>query len=164
MLSVMEKILFLKTAPIFEGMNSEQLKLISGITTEEDLNPHEDLFRQGDLGDKMYIIISGEIEILEQSSGKEHRLATVGRSTPVGEFAVLDDEARSAGARALMSTKVLSIEKEELKELIREFPELAFEFFKVLIAKNRETNTKLRKRQIELEEALKEVDELKRRR
>lgn len=157
MLSVMEKILFLKTAPIFEGMNSEQLKLISGITTEEDLNPKEELFRQGDPGDKMYIIISGEIEILEQSGGKEQRIVVLGKSDPVGEFAVLDDEARSAGARALNNAKVLSVEKEELKELIREFPELAFEFFKVLIAKNRETNRqlhKLRKEKQDLETSL----------
>ncbi|OQY30181.1 MAG: hypothetical protein B6244_01045 [Candidatus Cloacimonetes bacterium 4572_55] len=143
MLSIMEKILFLKTASVFDGMNSEQLKLISGITTEEDLNPREDLFRQGELGDKMYIIISGEIEILAQSSKREHRIAVLGKSQPVGEFAVLDDEARSAGARAVQNVKVLSVEKEELKELIREFPELAFEFFKVLIRKNRETNRQL---------------------
>ncbi len=157
MLSVMEKILFLKSVSIFEKMNSEQLKLISGITTEEDINPKEDLFHQGDPGDKMYIIISGNVELLEQSGDREQRIAISGKSEPLGEFAVLDDDERSLGARATNNVKVLAVEKEELKELIREFPELAFAFFKVLTAKTRVQNIQLRSLR-EKQEASKKAD------
>ena len=144
MLSIMEKILFLKTAPVFEGMNSEQLKLISGITEEEVIESGEELFHQGDLGDKMYIVISGNIEVVDQSGENEQRIAVKGKTELLGEFAVLDDETRSLGARAIDNVRVLTVEKEELKELIREYPELAFEIFKELIRTNRITNKKLR--------------------
>lgn len=162
MLSIMEKILFLKTASVFQGMNSEQLKLISGITTEEDINRGEELFRQGDLGDKMYIIISGNIEVLEQSGETEQRIAVKVKTELLGEFAVLDDETRSLGARAIDHVKVLSVEKEELKELIREYPELAFEIFKVLIKTNRETNIQLRELSNEVRKLKNDLSKYKR--
>lgn len=145
MLSTMEKILFLKRVGIFEGMTSEQLRIISSICTEEDFLENEIIFEEGDIGDKMYIIISGVIQIyLEKKDGEEIHLATLDSKGEVtGEFSTLTEEPRNASGRAATDLRVLTIEKEEFRQLIREYPELAFEIFEVLIKKINKTNEQL---------------------
>lgn len=143
MLSTMEKILFLKRVEIFEGMTSEQLRIISSICTEEEFFENEIIFEQGDIGDKMYIIISGEIEIFLEEDNEKITLANLDKGV-TGEFSTLTDRTRNASGRAASDLKVLTIEKEEFRQLIREYPELAFEIFKVLIRKIDKTNAQIR--------------------
>jgi CRP/FNR family transcriptional regulator len=146
MLSTMEKILFLKRAPTFESMSSEQLRIISDISIEENFEKGEIIFKQGDLGDKMYVIVEGNIAIVQEGEKEKKRtvLVTLGEKNVVGEMSILDDETRSATGEAVSDCKLLAIGKEELKEMIREYPELAFEIFKVLSRRIRESNKQIR--------------------
>ena len=142
MLSTMEKILFLKRQEMFEGMTSEQLRIISSICTEEDYLEGEIIFEEGDIGDRMYIVVSGVIEIYKETdTGEKIHLANVDKIA--GEFSTLTDQTRTASGKAATDLKVLTIEKEEFRQLIREYPELAFEIFKVLIKKITDTNAQI---------------------
>lgn len=60
------------------------------------------IFRQGYPGDNAYIVISGQVEILDEiPGGPEFRIAVLEAGQMFGEMAVLDDKPRSATARAL---------------------------------------------------------------
>ncbi len=140
MLSTMEKILFLLHVSTFQSMSSDQLRVISSICTEEEYEKNAMVFHQGDPGDKMYIIISGKIAILDESTGEEILIVELGENTVLGEMATITDSLRSAGSKALTPIRLLAIEKEKFQEIIREYPELSFEIFKELSRKIRKSN------------------------
>ena len=150
MLTTIEKIVFLQKAPIFEQMTSRQLKVLSEVTEEENLTRGETIFAEGSLGDRMYIIISGRVEILKSvessgGGGTTESLAILEKREIFGEMAILDDEPRSAAAVVLEPTRLLSIHKDNVRELTHDYPDIAFGIFKVLSGRIREAN-----RQIEL--------------
>lgn len=141
MLSTMEKILFLNKVSIFEGMTSEQLRIISQICVEEEFLRSENIVEQGDLGDKMYIIVEGIVDIYkENEDGSEAKIATLEKNSIVGEMATITDQTRNATARAYTDVKTLAIPRDEFRELIREYPELSFEIFRVLVKRFNDTN------------------------
>jgi CRP-like cAMP-binding protein len=72
------------------------------------------IFREGDAGDTMYVILSGEVEITQTREGKVVELARLKRGDFFGELALLDDMPRSANATALHSTRVLPMNRRTL--------------------------------------------------
>lgn len=71
----------------------------------------EVVFYQGDVGDKVYIIESGECEVLQRRDGLENVVATLGAGDYFGEMAVLTDTSRNATVRALTRMDVLLVAK-----------------------------------------------------
>lgn len=126
MLSTIEKALFLKGVNMFETMSADELKILSNISREIQIEAGKVLFEQGDSCDYLYVIVDGEIEIiLNQENAEPKILATLGPPTSFGEIALFGDEGRSAGARASKDTSLLGIEKELLLELIHEHPTIS---------------------------------------
>ena len=126
MLSTIEKALFLKGVNMFETMSADELKILSNISREIQIEAGKVLFEQGDPCDYLYVIVEGEIEIiLNQENGEPKILATLGPPTSFGEIALFGDEGRSAGARASKDTSLLGIEKEPLLELIHDHPNIS---------------------------------------
>jgi len=148
MLTTVEKIVFLQKAPIFEQMTSRQLKVLSEVAEEEAFAPDSEIFPEGSLGDRMYIIVSGAVEILktvDAGGGATERLALLEKREIFGEMAILDDQPRSASAVVRGETRLLSIGRDNVRELIHDYPDIAFGIFRVLSGRIREAN-----RQIEL--------------
>ena len=126
MLSTIEKALFLKGVNMFETMSADELKILSNISREIQIEAGKVLFEQGDSCDYLYVIVDGEIEIiLNQENAEPKILATLGPPTSFGEIALFGDEGRSAGARASQDASLLGIEKEPLLELIHEHPTIS---------------------------------------
>ncbi len=91
----------LLSMPLFSSLPSAQLKKVSLIATERTIPANEMLFRQGDTGDSLFIIISGQVKVFRTGSdGVETVLAHRGPSDSIGEMALLTDEPRSASVRA----------------------------------------------------------------
>jgi len=86
----------------------------------------EVIIRQGDVGDCMYVIQRGEVEVLRREEGREYCLAVLGAEDFFGEMALFDQEVRSATVRALTDTWVLSLEKRTFLQRAHEDPSLAF--------------------------------------
>ena len=77
----------------------------------------EIVFRQGHMGDRMYVVSSGEVLIFREHRGTETMLARLGPGQTFGELALFDQHPRSASARALGDTTVRVITQEEFMEL-----------------------------------------------
>lgn len=126
MLSTIEKALFLKGINMFETMTADQLKILSNISREIQIEAGRILFEQGDPCDYLYVIVDGEIEITRnQANGAPRVLATLGPAASFGEIALFGEEGRSAGARASQDTTLLGIEKDPLLQLIHEHPTIS---------------------------------------
>lgn len=90
------------------------------------------IIRQGDVGDCMYVIQEGEVEVYVERDGQEVRLATRTRGDMIGEMAVFEREVRSANVRALGPARLLTLDKKNFMKRINEDPTLAFRLVETL--------------------------------
>ncbi len=143
-LTLMEHLLMLRSVPLFSSMTLEQLEAIHHCLVEQQFTEGEIIFHEGDIGDEMYIVLEGEVEILIRADESEPLLlSTVGPGSYFGEMSILDDEPRSAAARISQPARLLGLKGEQLKELIYVMPELAFTIFKVLSERLRRSDRRL---------------------
>jgi NADH:ubiquinone reductase (H+-translocating) len=99
----------------------------------EHLEPGEIVFRQGDLGDRLYIIEKGEVEVVrEEDGGKEKVLATLGPGQYFGEMALVSDEPRMATVRPLTGVDVLTIQRGAFRTLFTHLPSMRETFEEVI--------------------------------
>jgi len=96
-ISTVEKVLFLKGVDLFRGIPGEELSHIAQITDEVEYSPAQEVFKEGDQGDAMYLIVDGKVKV---HSG-EQIFAELGMKQCFGEMAILDAEPRSASITAL---------------------------------------------------------------
>ena len=92
MLSVDQKISFLKGTDLFRDCTDNGLDKVASIAEEVHLNDDEDIFLEGDNGDAAYLITDGKVKI--HSMGKQIAIRGVGEF--FGEMAIIDDGPRSA--------------------------------------------------------------------
>ncbi len=140
----MQRLLALKQVSLFAQLSLDQLDAIHQATQEAEYLPGEVIIREGDRGDKLYVLLEGEVAIIKNhGTPSEHRLATMTSSDFIGEMAILDDAPRSATAVAVAPSKLLTLDGMSLKELIRQMPEIAFAIFPVLTHRVRDAERRL---------------------
>jgi HEAT repeat protein len=144
-LSTIEKIIFLKEVPFFQGMTIDQLKVLASICEEEVFEEDTRIFNEEDLGGALYVIVSGRVGIERSSTrkGSFARLATLGPHSYFGEMTLFDNGPRSAAAVALQDTLTLSIRREPVIALARQYPDLSLELISVLSQRLRECNNRV---------------------
>lgn len=85
--------------------------------------------RQGDEGDRLYLVASGRLAILrELPNGEDVLLSHAGRGESVGEVAVLTGNPRSATVRALRDSVIARLDRAGLAQLLEEHPRIALAF------------------------------------
>jgi NADH:quinone reductase (non-electrogenic) len=110
-----------------------QLKIDRGQgVIQEHYEPGEAVFKQDDLGDRLYIIVRGRCEVVRQENGTENKLAEFGPGEYFGEMALLNRTTRTATVRALERLDVVSIPKRELSLLVTNLPSLRESFHEVM--------------------------------
>jgi CRP-like cAMP-binding protein len=90
------------------------------------------IIRQGDVGDCMYVIQEGQVEVVHESQGREIQLQVHGPGAFFGEMAIFDKDVRSATVRALGEAKVLTVDKKNLMRRVHEDPSLAFKLVETM--------------------------------
>lgn len=110
----------------------------------QHFEPGEIVFNQGDIGDSVYVIESGEVEVLREENGTVKLLATLTTNDYFGEMAVLSDKTRSATIRAKTSSNVLHIPKIEFDKLKQSVPAFG-DVFRELAKKHAAANEDVRK-------------------
>lgn len=110
----------------------EQNKIINKLQTEK-FKKGTILFQEGDAGDKLYLILEGDIDILiENKQGIEIILATLKAGDYFGEMALLTDSLRSASAKAKTSCTCYSLKRSDFLDLLEKNHIIALELSKVL--------------------------------
>jgi NADH dehydrogenase len=109
--------------------DSVQLKLSSSAgITQEHFEPGQDVFRQGDVGDRIYIILSGEADVVQNREGKEVFCTRLKAGEFFGEMAILNGSVRSSTVRCKKPMDALSLPKREFGLLTANLPELKTSF------------------------------------
>lgn len=98
----------------------------------------EAIVRQGELGDCVYIIQSGQVELIRREGDKEFCLGELQEGDSFGYMALFEHDPQFATVRALGDTTVLSLKKEAFLRRIHEDPSIAFRMLQKMSAYIRE--------------------------
>jgi CRP/FNR family cyclic AMP-dependent transcriptional regulator len=116
----------------------------------KDYSDGEIIVRQGDVGDSMFVIQEGQIEVLKETDGEEIRLRIAREGEFMGEMAIFERENRSATLRALGKVRVLTIDKKNFLRRIHEDPSLAFRIVQTMSSRIRELSDEIARLKHEL--------------
>ncbi len=133
-LPMLERILFLQKIPLFAEMVPEDLKKVASVATEKFFANGAYLAKKGDAGHEMFIIISGEVQVLTE---KGEQLAVNKAGDYTGEMSILSNDPRSASLLAKGDVRVLSIGQKEFQEILRERPDASLAVIRELCARLR---------------------------
>lgn len=101
---------------LLAGLPGEQLAQLAGRLEREDVAPGETVVREGEPGDRFYVVLSGLMSVTQQERG-ERRLLRPGDT--FGEVALAMNMPRTASVRALVPAVVASCDRETFDELLR---------------------------------------------
>lgn len=135
---------FLKNVPLFAELPEDDLRQLCPVTMEVRLTAGEVLFEEGTTGDRAYVIQSGELEIIKNSSEGEVLLAVRESGEVIGEMALLESTPRMATVRARTDSLLYAITKDQLEELLVTSPTAANAMFHTVISRWRNTEAMLR--------------------
>lgn len=144
MLSTIEKVIFLKEVPFFQGMTIDQLKVLAAVCEEELFPADTRIVNQDEPGGVLYVVVSGRVGIeQERRKGSFARLATLGAYSYFGEMNLFDGSQHSICAITLQDTLTLRLHREPLVALARQHPDLSLELINVLSRRLREANERI---------------------
>lgn len=110
----------LRDIGLFGGLSDEVLEQLATTLDVVVLEPGACVFKEGDSGREMFVLLEGEIEILKHSkSQRDTRVALLGPNDWFGEMSILDVMPRSATVRTLSPSRVLRITAHDLDALYR---------------------------------------------
>ena len=134
---------FLRSVDLFAELSDSDLRSLSEDMSELHLAAGEDLFVEGDTGDRAYIICEGKLQILTASGGREVLIAVQHVGELIGEVALLQEAPRSATVRAHVDSMLLAIEKEHFDALVDRSPSALKGMLRTILARLRETQSAL---------------------
>jgi CRP-like cAMP-binding protein len=137
-LLLFEKVLILKSLAIFSESPETILSELAPLMQEEEVEEGQEIFKEGDVGDCMYIIHKGNVRIHKGST----TLAILKEKEVFGELSLLDSETRSATATTATDCFLFKIDQEPFYELMETRPEVAKGFIKILCQRLRAQNEK----------------------
>jgi CRP-like cAMP-binding protein len=143
-MSIHEEVEMLKAVPIFSKVEPAKLKLLAFTGERLTFDAGQELFHQGDMGDAMYVILSGSADVLIDTPGGSLKVAELQRNGFVGEMAILCDVPRTATIKAHEKVTALKIPKEMFFRIVAEFPQVAIEIMRELAHRVEDMNVQLR--------------------
>jgi signal transduction histidine kinase len=137
----------LRAAPLFAGLSDADLERLAATVESQKLAPGEVLLHEGERGDAMYVIVSGEMEVTKRAGATEQPLARVGPGQIQGEIAALQGTERQASVHAVTEVEVLRIPREGLLALLDSGPQAALALVRTVLERLRALELFVRQRE-----------------
>ncbi|PSL05371.1 transcriptional regulator [Haloactinopolyspora alba] len=134
----------LRSAPLFRELDDEAAAALRASMTEVHLGRGETLFREGDEGDRVYVVTDGKIKLVRTASdGRENLLALLGPGQMFGELSLFDPGPRSATVTAVTDTTLWSLSHPDLLPWLTGRPEVSRGLLLQLASRLRRSNDTL---------------------
>ncbi|HLB49281.1 MAG TPA: Crp/Fnr family transcriptional regulator [Anaerolineales bacterium] len=134
------RLIFFRQVPLFAELTESELAELVKDFARREFRQGESIFAQGDPGQVLYLIESGQVRIfVHGSEGHERPVVFYGSGDIFGELAVIDGLPRSASAEATENTVVYTLSRDLFREHMRRAPQLALNFMKALSVRVRHT-------------------------
>lgn len=114
----------LEKSPLFQGMSEYQMRKAILISELNEFEEKQLLVEQGTFGRSMYLILSGEVEVVRRSDGVSKRVAVLGAGDVFGEVGYIRETQRTADVIALTPVEALRFDYRKLKKDLKFFPHI----------------------------------------
>ena len=131
----MEMIEILKSFPLLSKIDDNELNALIKLLKKEDFIAGSNIITEGEMGNIMYILIDGMVDIIKTTIYKDEYICATLNSNMhcmFGEMALLDNDKRSATVKAKTNCKTLSIDSESFNKYIYEYPKAGIELLKFM--------------------------------
>lgn len=132
----------LRRIPFFASLSESALTELAAQYPLRALDAAEILFREGDSGASLFIVLDGEIQITRQLNGAPILLSAIAAGDFLGEMALFDDAPRSATAHAVRPALLLEIPNHAFHQLLHSNPQIADDTLRLLSRRLRASNTR----------------------
>lgn len=139
----------LRTVALFKDLDDGELERVAEVCHEQQFQPGEFIFHEGESGNRLYLIIEGDVRISREVPGSgEEALAVLKAGSLFGEMAVFDRSERSTDAIANSGARCLTISRPDFEMLLDFNRDIAFKVLwacvRLLSGRLRQTNDSLR--------------------
>ena len=113
----------LRELRLFSGLTDTEMDLLSKVVKKRVYQSGEDIFKEGDKGDKLYVIEEGKVRITQKvKSGESQPLAILTDGDFFGEISFLDAQPHSATVTPMKESTIISISRDDFDELVENNP------------------------------------------
>jgi uncharacterized membrane protein len=137
----------LRSVPLFASLDDDAARELRSLLSDKIVPQNTRLFRQGDMGDAMYLIESGRVRIsIRDNEEQEVILAELAQGDFFGEMSIIDGRQRSADAKVIEDARFAILSREAFLSFVRSNPDVALEMLSALTDRLRRTDELLRSR------------------
>ena len=137
----------LRRVPLFAELSEEDLSWVADGGEPVELAGGDQLAGEGEPGDALFVIISGELQVVKRSRTTDVPIAVLGPGEVVGEMAIFEAQPRMASVRAVSSTRVVRIGRDVILELLSTRPSATLSMLRTVMGRLRSTEAMLRERE-----------------
>ena len=128
-------------APLFSALEDSAAAQLMASMAPRRLARGEMVFREGDAGDSLYVIMSGKVKLARTSGdGRENLLSVLGPGEMFGELSLFDPGPRLTTAHVVSDTELISLGNDALRQFLADHPEVAMQMLAGLAHRLRRTN------------------------
>ena len=131
----------LSRTPLFGALDEEGASALRGEMHSIEITRGERLFGEGDVGDKLYVVLEGKIKLTRTAAdGRENLLSVIGPGEMFGELSLFDPRPRTQTATALTDTRLGALDHQALRDWVTDRPDMALHLLRALAQRLRRTN------------------------
>ena len=133
--------LIIRQAPLFSALDDEDAHSLRDSMVALKLNKGQTLFKEGQEGDRLYVVVHGKIKLGRSSSdGRENLLSILGPGEMFGELSLFDPEPRTSTATAVTDARLVSLAHDAVIGLVTSSPQTSLELLRRLAQRLRKSN------------------------
>jgi signal transduction histidine kinase len=137
----------LRATPLFAELPENALELLCARAEPMTLQPGEMLIEEGSVGDSLFVVLRGELDVTKRSGEGELPLARVRPGAIQGERAAIEERPRTASVTAVGEAEVLCVPREALIDVLGSSPDAALAILRTVLGRLRSTESLLRQRE-----------------
>jgi hypothetical protein len=134
-----DKITHLRGIQLFDGLSVSELATVAAVTEETSYPPGEFVVKVGDPLDKMYMVVEGQVSVMEGWEGEADHMELVRfeAGDTIGQMSLFGDLPPSLSVRTTVESRFLVLHKASFAEIVKEYPEMALRMAKELSSRLR---------------------------
>ena len=133
--------LIIRKAPLFSALDDDASHALRASMVALKLNKGQILFKEGEEGDRLYVVVHGKIKLGTTSAdGRENLLSILGPGEMFGELSLFDPEPRTSKATAVTDVRLVSLAHDAVIGLVTSSPQTSLELLRRLAQRLRKSN------------------------
>ena len=130
-----------RKAPLFTALDEASAATLRASMTGVKLSRGQILFKEGDAGDQLFVVVDGKLKLGTTSNdGRENLLSILGPGDMFGELSLFDPGPRTATATAVVDSKLLALANDQVIGWVKEHPQVSLQLLGRLAQRLRKAN------------------------